>query len=178
MSFSCSGFSSFDSDTAPSLNYSWTNSFKSFMTLALILIASLYSYVVHFIWPCFPHSIHVINFIFFSVRATHSFRHLYSSWPIELHFLHCMTFFSVHSLAWWPILLHLKHIFSVQSNESWVSFPHRIQFCFFVSFGHSLAKWPNYLQLWHLIVGFSSAQYLEDLHFFIIMSNFVYSSSD
>ena len=153
------------------------NSFKSFITLASIYIPQLLDSFVHLMWPCFPHSMHLKYFILFSVGFVHTLRHRFSRCPTWPHFLHTTTFVSVQSFAWCPTLLHLKHIFSVQSNESWVSLPQSIQFCRLVSFGHSLAIWPNYLQLWHLMVGLSSAQYLYCLHFFIIWSNCSFSKA-
>lgn len=146
------------------------NSFKSFITLESILIWALLLSLLHLMWPLLPHSMHLKNFILFWFGFYHSLRQRASLWPIWLHFWHLMMFVSVQSLAWWPTLLHLKHIFSLQSNDSWVSFPQRIQVSLLVSFGHSFAIWPNCLQLWHFMVMLSSAQYLCPFPPFLVKS--------
>ena len=142
------------------------NSFKSPITFASIFILMLSFSLKHLRCPFLPHWMHLYSFIFLLFGSSQFLRHLSESCPTWLHFSHRTTFFSVQSRAWWPILLHLKHIFSLQSKLSWVSFPHRIQFFFFVSLGQPFEMWPNCWQLWHFIVGFSSAQYLMDLSLF------------
>lgn len=110
----------------------------------------------------------------------HSLRHRSSVCPMWPHLAHFMMSTSVQFLASWPLLLHLKQIFSVQSKESCVVLPQRMQEFFFVSLGQSCYLCPIYLQLWHLIVGLTSAQYRCPFSFISLLkasSSSVYSSS-